>query len=578
MKDMEVIDQKLKKSFTFQNRELLDSYVIIAVTDINGVLKHVSTNLCNVFKYKPSQLLNKPYTFLIKKDSIALFENQFNDARNLKITWKGELKHSSRIDDTIWTDTVISPLFEDKEHIGFILTSNDITKEKVLKKVNEENLLKKKYDKTTLDFMPSISSAVLLKTSSGLHKVLWLITFTIIFLLSWSYFSKIDDIVKSQGKVITTTNIQTISALDGNILRESYVKEGDKVKKGEILFKLSDTNFKTDFEKDKHNKYALLAKMQRLEAQAEDKKIVINEEVVKFNKTIMDNEVNLFEANERQFKASVNVLKEQLIQRKNDLSDAYKNLKIAKNSYQLIKKEMKIKIPLVEERIISKVELFDLQKRENDVEAEMKKFKGSIPTIKSSIKEINKGIEQTTEEYRSKSKDELIVVFNDLKQLDEDLKYLDEKITDTIIKSPSNGIIKQITVSTKGEAVSPGTVLAKIVPETKHMLAEIKVSPTDIGFLYVGQKVRLKFRPYDFSLYGALDSEISYISADTLQDEKDPSIEHYIVHIKADSKFLDDNKKLEIKPGMTVDADILIGKKTILSYILKPIVKSLDIQ
>lgn len=577
MEDIEVIDQKLKKSFTFQNRELLDNYVILAVTDINGTIKHVSTNLCNVFKYKPSELLDKPYTFLIKNDSIGVFESQFDDARSLKIIWKGEVKHAASNDDTIWTDTVITPLFCDEEHIGFILASSDITKEKTLKKVNEENLLQKKYDKSTLEFMPSISSAILLKTSSGLHKVLWLISFTIIFLLSWAYLSEIDDIVKSEGKVITTTNIQTISSLEGNILKEVFIKEGDRVKKDDVLFKLSDMNYKTDFEKNKYNKFALLAKMERLKAQAENKEIVKNTEVLAFDKTIMDNELNLYKTNEKKLNASINVLKEQLTQRKNDLSDAYKNLRITKDNYSLINKEMKIKVPLVKERIISKVELLDLQRKKNDTEAELKKIKGSIPTIKSSISEIEKSMEETTEDYRSKSKDELVVAYNDLKQIEEDIKFLDEKITDTIIKSPNDGVVKQVVVNTKGEAVSPGSVLAKIVPEIKHMLAEIKVSPADIGFLYVGQKVRLKLRPYDFSLYGALDSEISYISADTLKDENDPKIEHYVVHIKADSKFLNNNRKLEIKPGMTVDADILIGKKTILSYILKPIVRSLDI-
>ncbi|MEZ4694663.1 MAG: HlyD family type I secretion periplasmic adaptor subunit [Aliarcobacter sp.] len=291
----------------------------------------------------------------------------------------------------------------------------------------------------------------------------------------------------------------------------------------------------------------------------------------------MSNEIQLFDINKKRFDATLNILKEQLIQRKNDLSDAYKNLKITKDNFQLIEKEMKIKLPLVEERIISKIDLIDLQRRKNDTEGELKSLKGSIPTLKSSIKEIEKSIEEATEDFKSKSKDELVIVLNDLNKVEEDLKYLEEKITETEIKSPSDGVIKKITVFSKGEAITSGTVIAQIVPETKYMLAEVKVNPADIGFLYIGQKVRLKLRPYDFSLYGAVDSEISYISADTLIDDKDQQKEVYIVHVKADVKFLNNNEKLEIKPGMTVDADIITGKKTILSYILKPIVRSLEI-
>lgn len=576
MEDNNILEDNLKKSFKFQNRELLDNYVILAVTDIEGTIKHVSTNLCNIFKYKPSELLNKPYTFLIKKDSIITFNSQFNDAKDSKILWKGEVKHSSHRDETIWTDTIISPLFnDDNEHIGFVLASSDITKEKKLKKASEENLLNKKHDKSVLDFMPSISSAVLLKTSSGLHKVLWIISFTVIFLLGWSYFSEIDDIVRSEGKVITTTNVQKISSLDGGVLKELYVKEGDKVKKGQLILKISDLNFKTDFKKNKYTRFALLAKIERLKAQSNQKKILKNTEVMKIDKSIMQNEIELFSNNEKKIEASINILEEQLQQKKNDLNDAYKNLTIVKRNYSLLIKEMKIKKPLVEERIISRVELLQLQRSMNDTESELKKIKGAVPTLKSSINEIIKSIEETKENYKLTSKDELIITYNKLKQIEEDINFFSQKIADTVIVSPSAGIINKIHIKTRGEAISPGNVIAEIIPESKFLLAQIKVSPSDIGFLYVGQKVRLKLRPYDFSLYGSVDSEISYISADTLIDEKDQKTEVYIVNIKSNTKFLGENGNLEIKPGMTVDADIITGKKTILSYILKPIVKSL---
>lgn len=575
----QIEDEQLTKSFRFQNRELLDNYVILAVTNIDGIIKHVSTNLCNTFKYKPSELINKPYTFLIKKDSINTFNNQFEDAKVLKTIWKGEVKHSSHLDATIWTDTVITPLFnDDNEHIGFILASDDITKEKTLKRINEENLLKKKHDRVVLDFMPSLSSAVLLRTPSGLHKVLWLITFTILFLLTWSYFSKIDDIVKTQGKIITTTNIQTISSMDGGILRESFVREGDSVKKGDILFKLSDLNYKKDYEKNRYNQMALLAKIERLKAQSEGKAVEQNIDVLAFDSTIMQNEIELFDTNEKKFNASINVLKEQLQQRKNDLSDAYKNLEIYENNFELIENEMRIKKPLVEEMIISRVELLQLERTKNDTVAELKKIKGSIPTLKSAIKEINKSIEEAVQNYRSSSKDELVVALNDLNQVKEELKFLSEKITETVIKSPNDGVVNKINTKTKGEAVSPGTVIAEIIPDSDYALAEVKVDPADIGFLFVGQPVRLKLKPYDFSLYGAVEGEISYISADTLLDEKDQKKEVYIVHIKANTKYVNDNKKLEIKTGMSVDADIITGKKRILDYVLKPIVRSLEIE
>lgn len=576
--DSDILDEELTKSFRFQNRELLDNYVILAVTDISGVIKHVSTNLCNVFKYKESELLDKPYTFLMKKDSIISFDNQFSELKEYKTAWKGELKQASSRDNIIWTDTIITPLFNDNdEHIGFILASSDISQEKKLKKINEENMLQRKQNKQVLDFMPSLSAAVLLRTASGLHKLLWVIAFTIIFLITWAYFSKIDDIVKTNGKIITTKNIQTISSLDGGVLSEMLVKEGDYVKKGQTILKISAFDYKSQNEKSLLTKYSLLAKLQRLDAESKGKNIVINKDVVDIDKKIMDNEIELFKSNKKKLDTQLNILEEQLSQKRNDLNDAIKEIEIVENNLALLAQEIDIKKPLVRDRIISKVDYLQLKIKFNDTNSQLKKLKGSVPTLESSIKETQESIHETKETYEIKARDEIVMAYNELKNVEEEISYYKQKIKNSVIVSPSDGIINKITTKTKGEAISPGKVLVEIIPDSPYVLAEVKVAPSDIGFLYVGQPVKLKLRAYDFSLYGGIMGEISYISADTLVDEKDKEKEIFIVHIKSKQKYVGNNKSLKAKPGMTVDADIITGKKSILDFILKPIFRSLQI-
>ena len=570
-------NEQLTKSFRFQNRELLDNYVILAVTDTEGIIKHVTTNLCNVFGYKDSELLDKSYNFLIDRNALKNFENQFLDVKETKSIWKGEVKHKAHSDNTIWTDTIITPLFnDDDEHIGFILASNDITKEKKLKKLNEENLLKQKQDKTILEFMPSLSSAVLLKTSSGLHKILWLVTLTIIFLLIWSSFSKIDDIVKSEGKVITTKNTQKISSLNGGILKEVYVKEGDFVQAQQKILKIADTDYKVELDKNIQQKMALIAKIARLEAQSKNKPLQVDNEVLQYNATLMNNEIELYSSNKKKLDSSLEILKEQIEQKRNDLIDAKKNLRIARDNKELLIKEIKIKKPLVEQRIISKVEFLQLKRQINDINSEIESLEISISSLKSSIQEAKNTINETNETYYALARDELVKTYNELQNVQEDIAYLSQKMTDTNIVSPSDGTINKIMFKTKGEAISPGGVIVTITPKINKLLAEVKISPADIGFLYVGQDVRLKLRAYDFSLYGAIDAKISYISADTIIDDKDQNSEVYIVHIESDKTYLGDNKKLVVKPGMSVDADIITGKRSILQYVLKPIIKSLD--
>ena len=574
------INEQLTKSFRFQNRELLDNYIILAVTDIDGIIKHVTTNLCNIFGYKASDLLHKSYNFLIDKNAIKNFENQFLDAKETKAMWKGELKHKARNDEIIWTDTIMTPLFNDDDgHIGFILASNDITKEKKLKKLNEENLLKQKQDKTILEFMPSLSSAVLLKTSSGLHKILWLVTLTIIFLLIWSSFSEIDDIVKSQGKVITTQNTQntqTISSLNGGILKEVYVKEGDFVKEKQKILKIADNDYKVELDKNIQQKMALIAKIARLEAQANNKPLQVNNEVLQYNKTLMNNEIELYTSNKKKLDSSLEILKEQIEQKHNDLADAKKNLRIARDNKELLIKEIKIKQPLVEQRIISKVEFLQLNRQINDINSEIESLEISISSLKSSIQEAKNTVNETTQTYYAVARDDLVKTYNELQNVQEDIAYLNQKMTDTTIISPSDGTINKIMFKTQGEAISPGGVIVTITPKLNKLLAEVKISPADIGFLYVGQDVRLKLRAYDFSLYGAIDAKISYISADTIIDDKDQKSEVFIVHIESDQTYVGDNKNLIAKPGMSVDADIITGKRSILRYVLKPITKSLD--
>ncbi len=567
-------DEELTKSFRFQNREILDNYVVLAVTDIEGTIKHVSTNLCNIFEYKESELLGKPYNFLIQKDSIKTFDAQFHDALISKSVWKGEMKHASKGDKTIWTDTIIRPLLNDEGNlVGFVLASNDITQEKKLKKIHEENMLNKKYDKGVLDFMPSLSSAVLLRTASGLHKILWIIFFTVIVSVLWASLAEIDELVKAEGKIIPSDKIQSISSFEGGILDEILVEEGEKVKKGQPLAKLHDISFTSEYDKNRLRLLELKAKAARLKAEASSENMEDDADVVAQSPELMRNERNLFVANKQKLDANTDGLKEKLQQRKNDLTDAQGKLQILRENHTLLKEEIKIKEELANEGIISKIDLMQQRRAFNDLDSELKTLEGSIPTIKSSIIEIQKGIDETVFNAQKEASSELAGVDAEIKRLIEVLSSLDDKVQRTLILSPVDGIVKNIYIKTLGSSVQAGKSIIDIVPTSDYLIAEVKVFPSDIGFLYVGQKAKLKPKAYDFAIYGGMDGEISYISADTLLDDQGKE-EYYVVHVKSSKDYVGDKENLRIKAGMTVEADIITGKKTVMDYILKPILKT----
>jgi len=569
-------EEQLTKSFRFQNREILDNYVILAVTDIEGIIQHVSTQLCNVFKYTPKDLLGKPYTFLIKQEFITSFENQFKDIKESKTVWHGEIKSSDKNSTLLWTDTIITPLFnDDEEHVGFIFASNNITQEKKLQKVMEDNLIRKKYDKSTLNFMPSLSSAILFKSSNSLHQLLWLVTLTILSVLIWGYFSKIDIIVKTQGKIVTDKNIQTVSTLNPGIVKNIYVKKGDIVNKGDKIITLSVLDALNNYNQNHIKLLSLYASANRLEAEYTNTPMKSNPLVMRENPKLMNHAFDLYYTDLKKNGYAIKILKEQLKQKKSDLISTKKQLQISKKNLKLINDEIAIKQPLVKQRIISQIELFKLKKERNDLNSKIKSSEISIPSLKAAIQEIHKKIDETIEKNRAKIQVDLIKNYNEIQKTKEDLSYYKQKMQNADILAPSKGVINLITVHNRGEAVKAGSTIAEIIPESSSLLAEVKVKPSDVGFLYVGQPVRIKVRAYPFALYGQIDANISYISADTLKDEQDPKKKVYIVNLKSNKTYVGTNKHLVAKPGMTIDADIITGKRNILEYVFKPIIKSI---
>lgn len=371
--------------------------------------------------------------------------------------------------------------------------------------------------------------------------------------------------------------MQTISTIYAGRLEEIFVKEGDVVKQGDVLFKMSSEDSKSEFEKKQLEKLTSQAKINRLTAEANMQDILIDQNIIEKHPSLMNNEIMLFESNKSKLDTSIKILKEQIKQKENELKENEEKLVISKNNHLLLAKEIDIKKTLVSDRIISEVDFLQLKRRYNDADLDLKKTITTIPSIKSSIKELYENIEDAKEKYKNDAKNELVNVYAELQKVEEEINLLKDKIENSTIKAPNNGIVNVITVKTKGEAISPGKILMEITPETEFVLAEAKVAPSEIGFLYEGIPVRMKLQAFDFSLYGGLKGEISYISSDTIMDENTKE-EQYIIHIKSSQKHVGDNKNLIIRPGMTLDADIIVGKRTILDYVLRPVLKTLQIE
>ena len=432
---------------------------------------------------------------------------------------------------------------------------------------------KAKYSQEDLIYMNSLSVAVLERVHSRSKILLFVIVAVVIWLITWASFAEIDEITKGIGKVIPSKQIQVIQNLEGGIVSEILIQKGQLVEKGQILVKIDDTKFSSSFEENKLRYLELQAKSIRLKAEASSKKLLIPKKLYVEMPKLMEEERTLYSINKNQLRRRLNILKEQVKQRQNELTEAKVKLKQLRKSYSLIAKEVDITKPLVKKGLVSQVEFLQLSRQANSMIGDLDAVRLSIPRIKSTIQEAKGKIEEAKLEFRFKAKEKLNEVEAEMSRIHESGDALEDQVKRTSVRSPVKGIVQQLLINTVNGVVQPGMDIVEIVPLDDKLLIEAKIKPSDVAYIYPGLEAMVKFTAYDFAIYGGLKGKVTLVSADTIVDEKGNS--YYLVSIKTDVSYLEKyNKKHEILVGMVANVDIITGKKTVMDYLLKPILKA----
>lgn len=429
-------------------------------------------------------------------------------------------------------------------------------------------------DVADLNYMNSVSSALLMHNSFTTRLMLWISALVIIWLILWAYFAEIDALTRGQGKIIPSQQIQVIQNLEGGIVSEILIREGESVKKGDILLKIDDTGFLSNYNESQLRYNELQAKSIRLLAESTGKLFESTEKIREESPSLIAHELSLYRTNKQQLENNVLIYNRRLLQKENELEEATGKLEQLTNNYNLINKEVQLNKPLVDKGIISEVEFLQLQRQAGTIEGEMKATKLSIPRLTSVIEEQKDNVKEVIFMFRNTAKEEYNEAKAEMSRLESSNVAREDKVERTMVRSPVDGTIQQLLVNTVGGVVKPGMDIVEIVPIHDNLIVEAKIRPADIAFLYPGQRAIVKFSAYDFAVYGSLEGTLSHISADTIVDEIDKQ-SYYTVRIKTDKSYLgSENKKLNIMVGMTVDVDIITGKKTVLDYILKPILRA----
>ncbi|MBB6055800.1 HlyD family type I secretion periplasmic adaptor subunit [Tolumonas osonensis] len=442
------------------------------------------------------------------------------------------------------------------------------------------------------NLLDDASAAVLLTTPRGARALLWACFLFFIVAIIWAAWAELDEVTRGEGKVIPSKQLQVIQNLEGGIVKEIFAREGQQVEQGQELLRIDDTRFSSDFRERQQELISLQGDVARLKAEiasitvSNDSTLPWREQAVLKEQTIVfpdDYEKSFPENAARQRSAlqvNINNLNNQLVimgqqieQKENEILEINNKIRTYGRSVGLASREVAINRPLVKEGIVSQVDLLKMQRQLNDMQGELENARLLLPKQNSLLRESILKRKDVALKFRVDAQKEMEEKQSRLSQLKEGQVGLRDRVSRTSVTSPVKGTIKTLKVNTVGGVVQPGMDIVEIVPTEDTLLIEAKVLPKDIAFLRPGLKAMVKFTAYDFTIYGGLDGKLEHISADSIQDDKGNSF--YLVRVRTERSFLGDEKApLPIIPGMMATVDIVTGKKSVLEYLLKPILRA----
>ncbi|MDY0116806.1 MAG: HlyD family type I secretion periplasmic adaptor subunit [Sulfurimonadaceae bacterium] len=428
---------------------------------------------------------------------------------------------------------------------------------------------KRDLTKRDLEFMHSLSGAVLEMAPRNFRIVLYFWAVAIFVFIIWAAFASIDELARGDGEVIPSGHNQKIQNLEGGIVEEILVREGQSVEKDEILLKIDNRKSQSSYSSNVIKANALTAKVLRLKAETKGENFVLASDADEF----MKSEETLYRKNKDQLTTKLQILQEQVRQREQELREAHSSMKHLEASLSMLQQEVRMTKPMVDKGVKSKVDYLKLQRETNEAEDRYNATKLSIPRLLSNINEMRANSNEAKQAFKAKAQEQLNETQAELEGILANSSALEDQVTRTLVRSPMKGTVQTLFVNTIGGVIKPGDTIVEIVPSEPTLLVEVKIKPADIAFIYYGQKAIVKFSAYDFSIYGGIEGKVVHISADTIKDDKDNVF--YTIRIETNKNYLERKETHhKIIPGMVANVDIITGQKTVLDYLLKPILKT----
>ncbi|EBA18716.1 putative type I secretion protein [Roseobacter sp. SK209-2-6] len=375
----------------------------------------------------------------------------------------------------------------------------------------------------------------LAESARGASRIIYLVGAALLIFLGWAAFASVDEIVRGEGEVVSSSRAQIVQNLEGGILAELYVRQGDEVEAGQVLAKLQDTKFRTAADELQDQIDALEIKQFRLEAEMDGAyKFEVSPELAARSSEILASERALLSARQSDFTSRRDSARKILDQ----LNDELANMQ-----------------SLYKQNIVALIEVNRAQKAATDAQAKYNEI-GTQTEL------------ELAEEYSE--------TLRELASLRQDQHLALDQLHRTVITSPMSGIVNSLAVTTIGGVIRPGEEIFEIIPMGEELFVEARVNPKDIASVQRGQDATIKLSAYDYTIYGSLMGKVDFVSADTFEDERNPRAEpYYKVTVRVDRGSLTERQQnIEVRPGMRATAELQTGSKTVLNYLLKPLYKS----
>lgn len=429
------------------------------------------------------------------------------------------------------------------------------------------------YSDPELEFMSEVDAALYRRG----HRWAYVLSLTICLLLAafliWAHYAVLDEVTRGLGQVIPSQRVQIIQNLEGGILEETLVRENQIVEKGDILVRISNEMAQSTLKDVASQALEHQAAIARLQAEAGHTEPVFSEELQTKAPNVVRDQMAIYRARMDQLNQEMSILRSQYSQRLQEVNEMTIRRNQAAQDLKLAQEQMSIAKPLMEKNVYPRVDYLSLERAVSSLRGDLQSLNVAIPRTQQAAQEIKQREAQRMSEFKAKALQEMNQHQVELNSKLHALSAGQDRVKRTDVRSPVRGTVKQVILNTAGGVVKPGEPILEIVPLDDTLLIEANIKPADIAFLHPGQKAMVKITAYDFSIFGGLEGSVEQISADTIENQKGESFYKVKLRTKA-SAIVHRGEKLPIIPGMTASVDILTGKKSVLDYLLKPILKA----